>query len=391
MITIETDDFVTLLQTVGKAVPGKATRDALLCVRLHAAARQLRLGAMTTNLEVRLESSAALLNSSDREWSAVVPHRPLLEFLSKCSGKQVKLEIGAGKLLLSTNELETYSIHLTPVDEFPEFEGFRVDPEAAEVVVHFNPSSFRGALDTTRGFAAKPGATRYAMDSVQLSIDRQASRVSLVATDGRRLCVTQADGEVLRHPEGSKGLSWLLPVGACALLSALLPKKAPRGLVGSPLMVYRDGKRCSILHGATWLHFDSQEGDFPKYAAVMRARNTSAHSITVVTKPLRSKLATVATVATTDARAVRFTFGDRDSFQLHARSAAKGSASAPVPLADEWRGGEQDFALNPDFMEATLAALGAKEVEIDWNDRTSPVQVHAGPYTAVIMPITVDV
>jgi DNA polymerase-3 subunit beta len=223
--------------------------------------------------------------------------------------------------------------------------------------------------------AADTESSRYALGAVLIEV-ATGGKVSLVATDGRRLHLAEIENAVNLDPSVT-----LLPARAAGILYSL-------ATAGGQEMVEIDASDREVVCtcGGVTLTARLTEGRFPKWRDVLP--KDSGEPTSVFVADLLSATTAAAIVTSEQSRGVRYTFA-AEGIHMQARSAEAGESSVTCEVQSA--GHKCSVLLDPAFVREWLRGLpaaGNPVVTITAKDKASAVILRSDDtYTGVIMPL----
>ena len=173
--------LVEALNLVTSVTPTRTPKPVLACVKLTAAAGTLTLSA--TDLEVGLRFTTPRVEIQE-QGEALVTADKLSSIVRDSPDSTITLESDKDALHIRTKDAR-FKIHTQSTDEFPPLPTFAGEADFAL------PANELTRLIQQTIYATARENSRYAINGVL--IDRSAKQLTVVATDGHRLAVSQAE------------------------------------------------------------------------------------------------------------------------------------------------------------------------------------------------------
>jgi DNA polymerase-3 subunit beta len=349
------------------ATPGRTPKDILRNVLLSVTKDGVELIATDQEIGVRVIVEGAETTSRGE---ALLPTAKILSILRELTDESLELEVDEtairikaanGKFRLASEDPREFP----PVPVFTDVNFFRV---AAPV--------FRQMVRRTE-FATDNESTRYALGG--LLMEFTGDKLSLVATDSRRLSVTQTICERIGTPnEPTK--STVVPAKAMRMLERSTDGKAEH------VDISVHDNNVTMRCGSVTVYSRLVEGRFPRYRDVIPTK--SAHVIPVSVGPFFSAVRQSQIVTDEENRGVDFMFND-GSMVIRSK-AAVGDSSVDLPI--EYEGEKLLITFDPKYVCDFLKVCGAETlVELHLTDAdTAAVFRVDDSYTYVIMPLSQD-
>lgn len=354
-ITLSASELKAALAAVGPAIAGRGPKPVLQNVRIGD-------GLMSaTDLEVRIDT--VLDYHGD---PLLLPHGRLAAILSASIGGDVVLEprdsscvvrIGRGEWTLPTEDAQ----------EFPTWE-----PTGLRPVTRLPADQFHRAV-TAVAHSTDNESSRYALGAVL--VDVKDGVVNFVATDGRRLSVSECEHD-LAVDDGQT----LVPGRAMAILSRLAAAAGD-----DSVQLEADTATVKAEIGSHTVTARLTEGRFPRWRDVLPADGPDP--TTVTGSELLSATRAAAIVASEQSRGVDYTF-TKEGLHLHGRSSELGESSVACEIVEF--GHACTVKLDPAFVREWLQGLpadGEPTVSVQAKDKASAVVMRCDNYTGVIMPL----
>jgi DNA polymerase-3 subunit beta len=198
------------------------------------------------------------------------------------------------------------------------------------------------------------------------------NKLSLVATDGRRLALVEQD---LEFPKGSE-VEAILPTKAVHELSRILRDE-------EPLTISFAENQVSFDLGNTFLYSKLIEGNYPNYKQVVPAE--AKDRIILERELLLNAVRRVALLSSEKSNSVKLVFS-KNNLDITANTPEVGEAKESVAIT--YKGKDFSIAFNPEFLMDPLKNIDADEIFFDFIDELSPgVIKYNRPFLYVIMPM----
>jgi len=381
-------DRAALLEAANLAsgvVAARAVRPQMSCLRLDArragkgGAGTVLLSATDGEVSIRLstrqveviEDGEALIPADKlRAIAAAQDQDPTLSI--ETSGDQCLIKGTGAK----------FTVYGYPASEFPPMPEF---PKPAAAADWFTiPSDVLTLVIQRTIFSTARETSRYAINGVLLK--RDGKRVSLVATDGRRLAIAKGTCE----PGAGVG-----PGGQC-----IVPTKA-LGLVLKLLAVAGETVTIAITDNQIMFGFDEfekgdgtvvtsnlVEGTFPPYEDVVPKDQDKKARLSVGV--LSSAVRRAALLTNEESRGVRMSFSKDSGLKLSSRSPEMGEAEIEVKV-EGYEGGDIEVGFNPAFITDALKVVPGEEVIFELKSGNKPGLIKAGAdFVYVVMPVNLQ-
>jgi DNA polymerase-3 subunit beta len=225
-------------------------------------------------------------------------------------------------------------------------------------------------------FAAAQENARYALTGLLWELT--AEKIKLVATDGRRLAVTEGVG-IMHGQHGTEGQTPVVPTKAMSLLERNLsdPEEQVFVTIRANEVLFKTDR--AMVYGRL------VEGRYPPYRDVFPKKTNVKLRLPV--GPFLAAVRQAAILTDEESRGVDFSFA-KGKLTLKARVADKGRAKVELPVDFEGKG--VDITFDPRFIIDMLRVLDADaELNLELVDANSAALFKAGPdYSYIVMPLT---
>jgi DNA polymerase-3 subunit beta len=202
-------------------------------------------------------------------------------------------------------------------------------------------------------------------------------KMTVVATDGRRLALVDEEVDIAEKSEGE----FIIPAKAVNELNRLLQDKGEIVVKfgeNQASFTLKDEKGFSVLIITKLI-----EGNYPNYRQVIPSE--TKERISLVREEFLHALRRAEIMTSEKSNSVKLTFG-KNNLAITANSPEVGEARES--LAINYKGKEMAIAFNPKYMIDPLNALSNDEVFIELIDELSPgVLKINGPFLYVVMPM----
>jgi DNA polymerase-3 subunit beta len=367
---INRDHFSNGLAQVLNVVGSKATMPILSNVLIEADKDFISLTTTNLDLGIRCKIKAEVKESGAvtlpvKRLATIVRELPNIDVTFDGSpNHQVKLTSGGSNFRIMGIGKEEFP----PLPEFGDEKSFTL--EQAELTAMLKSVSYAQSSDETR----------YILNGVYFSF--KDGKLSLVATDGRRLALTSKDIEV---PAASAG-SIILPAKTVSELVRMLDK-------GEKLKISFNERRASFqistdkdssgLIDSIYLYSKVVEGNYPNYNQVIPKE--THQRIKLERELFLQCVHRAALVCSEKSNSVKVKLSS-NLLEITAQSPDFGEAHESMAIA--YSGPELQVAFNPQFIMDPLRALTKDEVFFEVKDEVSPgVFKTLESFICVIMPV----
>jgi DNA polymerase-3 subunit beta len=351
------------LQTVQNVVSTRTTLPILSNVLLQAVDGVLQF--TTTDLDVGIR--AAVEANVERSGSTTLPARRLASIVRELPASEITIEVDSKNTASIRSGPSFFKILGLPQEEFPPLPKF----ENAKTFT-IRQKDLRDGLKKT-AYAISTDETRYVLNGVLCSF--KDNKLTLVATDGRRLALVDIELEFPRSNE----TEIIIPTKAVTELQRLLADDGELRLsIGENQIAFEVND--------TLLVSKLIEGNYPNYRQVIP--NETKERITLERTLFLEAVHRVSLLSSEKSNSVKLIFS-KNNLEIAANTPDVGEAKEA--LAIPYKGREFSIAFNPDFLMAPLRNLTNDEVYLDLIDEMSPGVIKIqGPFLYVIMPMRIS-
>ena len=359
---IARDAFLDSLQQVQHVVSTRTTLPILSNVLIEASGGTLRL--TTTDLDVGV--SGTVEAEISKEGSTTMPVKRLVSIIRELPNAEVEVAVDAKNVASNTCGPSFFKIIGLEHGEFPPL------PDLKEAKEYKIPRSLlRESLKKT-SYAISNDETRYVLNGIFTAF--KEGKLTLVATDGRRLAMVEND---LEFP-ASHETDFIIPTKAVQELQRLLGGEGDAiARLGDNQIVFEVGSSVIVSKLI--------EGNYPNYRQVIPGE--AKETLNLGREALLETARRVSLLSSEKSNSVKLVVSE-GSVDLTANSPDIGEAKESMPVS--YDGKEIAIAFNPEFLMAPLRNLEDDEVQLDLIDEMSPgVLRGSGSFLYVLMPMRV--
>ena len=351
------------LQQVQNVVSTRTTLPILSNVLLQAHGDEIHL--TTTDLDVGVRGSCEA--DVEKEGATTLPARRLFNIVRELPSSEIQIDVNGKNAASIRSGQSFFKILGLPEEEFPPLTKF----EDAKVVT-IRQKDLRDGLRKT-SYAISTDETRYVLNGVLFSF--KENKLTLVATDGRRLAMVEIELEFPRSHEAD----FIVPTKAVTELQRLL------GDDGEIKVSMGSGQIAFDLN-KTLLVSKLIEGNYPNYRQVIPAE--AKERIKLERETFLNSLRRVSLLASDKSNSIKLKFS-KNNIDITANTPEVGEAKESLPV--QYKGRDFSIAFNPEFLMAPLRALAEDEVFLDLIDEMSPgVLKIQTPFLYVLMPMRIS-
>ena len=364
-LVVSKDELINGLQAVQNIVGGRTTLPILSNVLLQVAESKLELTA--TDLDVTI--SCVVEAKVEKVGATTLPVKRLFSIVRELGALEVELEVDDKHSCCLRSGSSFFRVNGLAPEEFPPLPKLQDQQKLA-----LGQAKLKRMLRRT-AFATSTDETRYVLNGLFFSL--REHKIIVVATDGRRLALTDEEVELGAGVERD----FIVPTKAVSEISRLLQEKGEVDIsLGENQAAFRlrQEERLEALVVTKLV-----EGTYPNYQQVIPRE--SKERITLVREELVQALRRAEIMTSEKSNSVKLTFG-QNSLAITANTPEVGEARES--LAISYKGPDLAIAFNPGFLLDALKALDDEEVFLEVTDELSPGVIKVnGPFLYVIMPM----
>ena len=364
-LAISKEQIINGLQAVQNVVSTRTTLPILSNVLLRAENDRLEFTA--TDLDVTICCSVEA--KVKRPGATTVPVKKLFGIARELSNPELDVEVDEKNNCSILSGASFYKINGLSAEEFPPLPQFKDDRR-----VLLLQETVKGMMKKT-SFAMSTDESRYVLNGIFISL--RDHKMTMVATDGRRLALVDGEVDVSESAQGE----FIVPSKTVNELNRLLQDK------GEIEVRYAENQASfSLKHekGGTVLVVTKLiEGNYPNYRQVIPGE--AKERISLPREEFLHALRRAEIMTSEKSNSVRLTF-QKNKLEITANSPDVGEAKET--LAINYKGADLVIAFNPKYVIDPLMALTDDEVFIELIDELSPgVLKINGPFLYVVMPM----
>jgi DNA polymerase-3 subunit beta len=302
----------------------------------------------------------------EKEGATTLPVKRLVSIVRELPASEVEVSVDSKNHASIRSGPSFFKIIGLGETEFPPLPDFS---SAKEFRIPQNV--LRDGLKKT-SYAISTDETRYVLNGIFTSF--RDGKMTLVATDGRRLAMVDSD---LEFP-ASHETDVIIPSKAVQELQRLL------GDSGELILKLNDNQ-ISFVIGDTLLCSKLIDGNYPNYRQVIPG--DSNERVVISREALLETVRRVSLLSSDKANSVKLVFSE-NRIEVTANSPDVGEAQESMDVI--YQGPPMQIAFNPEFLQAPLRALDSEQVYLDLIDEMSPGVLRIeGTFLYVLMPMRV--
>ncbi len=355
--------FLEGLKSVQNIVVGKGSLPILQNVLMEANGKELRM--TTTDLDISIRSICEC--EVIEQGNSTLPVKLLFNAVAKVAEGEIEVSIDAHERAEINAGNAKFKLAGMPESEFPRL------PQDEDAFAYTIPQTTLKEMLRKVSYAASQDDTRRTLKGVLMSFKDE--KLTMVATDGRRLALVENENEFPKDSERDI----VLPSKAVSELQRSL------GGEGDVSLLVQKSQICFKLGGII-IYSKLMDDVYPNYRQVI-PRET-AEQIEVDRQLLLDALDRVSVMTIDEAHSTKLIF---ESGKLTVTSAASdiGEAKDVVPI--KYAGEKIEIMFNPTYVMDALKAIDDDMVTIHINDGHSPAVIKCSiPFLYVLMPLRIN-
>ena len=368
-LTCQRASLTNAFQTVAGVVPTRTTKDILKNVKLQASGGKITLIGSDSEIGLRCDVPDVEVDSSGE---ALLPTARVLSVLRELNDDVVKLEITSDAIWIRCGYSEFRLSAEDPAD-FPPVASFG-DEEYFVV----SASNLRQLIRRTI-FATDTESTRYALGGVQVELTPE--RVTLAATDSRRLAVVSGDAKVVGSP---------VPPAAPPVVPSKAMSLVERSLTEGDAEVHIaiHPNDIAIRCGGVTITSQLVQGRFPDWRKVVPS--SFAAKSDMVVAPFYAAIRQAMIVTNEESRGVDFAFA-KGTLKLSSQAADIGQSKIELPIP--YDGEDVKITFDPRYVADFLKVLDSGSqfrFQLISHEDPAVLATDDDHYSYVIMPLSRD-
>ena len=371
---INQDHFSNGLQQVLNVVASRSTMPILSNVLIEAEEGHISLTTTNLDLGIRCRIKADVSDTG----SITLPVRKLAIIVKELPVNEVFLETNESNQAKITSGGSLFKIMGIGSEEFPPlptFENRKVFELSQDEIVNMLKSV---------SYAQSTDENRYILNGVYFNFADE--KLTLVATDGRRLGLTGLELEVSEENAGSL----ILPAKTVAELERLMGKGEKVNIAfndrQAAFEIGLDEAGDSGLVDHLYLVSKIVEGNYPNYRQVIPKE--TEHRVKIERELMLECVHRAALVTSDKSNSVKIKIS-KNLLEISGQSTEYGESHESMAIA--YDGPEVQVAFNPQFLMEPLKALTKDEVFLEFKDELSPGLFKTlDNFICVIMPLRLN-
>lgn len=355
--------FLEGLKSVQNIVAAKGSLPILQNVLMEA--DENRLVMTTTDLDISIRSSVEceIVESG----ATTLPVKLLFNSISKAAEGEIVVEVDDKERATITAGSAKFKLAGLPEADFPRL------PKDEEAYAYEIPQATLREMFRKVSYAASQDDTRRTLKGVLMSF--KDSKLTMVATDGRRLALVENEIEFPKDVEKD----------------IVLPSKAvqelQRSLNGEEIAsVMIQKTQVSFKLGNITVYSKLMDDVYPNYRQVIPKE--TVEKITIDRQLLLDALDRASVMTMDEAHSTKLIFSEG---KLTVTSAASDIGEAKDEVAIKYAGEPIEIIFNPSYVMDPLKAIDDDEITINLNNGHSPAVIKCSiPFLYVLMPLRIS-
>ena len=361
--SVAKDKLLEGLQTVQNVVSTRTTLPILSNVLIRAENGALTL--TTNDLDVGMSCSVEA--KIEKPGGTTLPARRLAGIVKELAAAEVNVEVDGKNAASIRCGPSFFKMMGLAEDEFPALPKL----ETAKAFT-LKQKDIKDALRKT-AYAISTDETRYVLNGILFSF--KENKLTLVATDGRRLALVDLEAEFPRSNE----VDVVVPAKCVTELQRLLADDGDLKMsVGENQIAFEAGGRLLVSKLI--------EGNYPNYKQVIPQE--SRERVTIERELLLNAVRRVGLLSSEKSNSVKLNF-TKNNLEITANTPEIGEARESLAIA--YKSKEFSVAFNPGFLQDPLRNLTEEEIHLEVSDEMSPGVIKIGtPFLYVLMPMRIS-
>ncbi len=367
--SVKKDDLLDELALTQGVVERKTTIPILSNLLCEAKGDRLNITATDLELSIRTSCEAKV----KKEGAGTIPAKKLLELVRLLPEEEIRFKLLENHWVQIVCDRKAYKMVGMSKDNFPAIPAF---PHPLVKI----PAKILGGLITKTAFAISTEESRYTLNGGLLILKPET--LAMVATDGHRLAVAEADHKFAGL---NNEVRLLVPKKAMVEVQRLVAEAGDDG----EIEFARDENHLFFQLGWRLLISRMLTGQFPNYEAVLPRENNK--TVVIERNELNDAVRRVAQLADQRSHAVKFAVA-REGVEISASSPEYGEAKETIEK--EYKGDPLQIGFNAQYLLDFLSAAAEGPVSLELKDEQSagqmrPLADEGYRYRYVIMPMRI--
>jgi DNA polymerase-3 subunit beta len=361
--TVIRSKFLEGLMTVQNVVSSKGTLQILSNALIHVENNQMSI--TTTDLDISMR--CVIPCDVEQAGSTTLPIRRVVSIMKELNEGNVTVQVADDDEAKFQSGSSFFRIIGLPTRDFPP-----VPATEGKFCYRIDQGVLKEMLRKT-SYAASLDETRRVLNGVLMAF--KANKLTMVATDGRRLALVDHEVE---FPEQAE-TEMILPTKAVNELMRVL-------LNEGEVKIYAQKNQVVFEIGTTIMSSKLVDGVYPNYRQVIPGG--CDERVTIEREELLRAVRRVSVMATDKSNAVRLTFS-ANQLTINITSQEVGEGRETIPV--KYTGKEISIVFNPEYVMDPLKNMDDDEVYFELSDGHSPALLKCSvPFLYVLMPLRLN-
>ena len=355
--------FLDGLKAVQNIVAAKGSLPILQNVLLEGDGSELKMTTTDLDISIRSVVECEVIESG----GTTLPVKLLFNSISKAAEGEIEIDVDEKERATIKAGSAKFKIAGMPAKEFPQ-----LPTDEESYAYNIEQATLREMVRKV-AYAASQDDTRRSLKGVLMSFKN--SKMTMVATDGRRLALVEHEIEFPQDLEKDV----VLPIKAVQELQ--------RSLTGEEATKIKIQKsQISFMIGSTMIYTKLMDEVYPNYKQVIPEE--TKEKIQVDRQLLLDALERASVMTMDEAHSTKLIFSEG---KLTVTSAASDIGEARDEVAIKYAGETIEIIFNPSYVMDCLKAIDDDEISINLNSGHSPAVIKCSiPFFYVLMPLRIS-
>ena len=355
--------FIEGLKSVQNIVAGKGSLPILQNVLIDVGENEITM--TTTDLDISIK--AVCKCTVEERGKTTLPVKLLFTAMTKVAEGEVEISVDQKEHASISAGNARFRLVGMPESEFPKL------PNDSNSYEYKLPQQTFGEMLRKVSYAASQDDTRRTLKGVLLSFKN--SKLTMVATDGRRLALVENE---IEFPKDAEKDIVLPSKAVCELQRSMTGE-------GDISLIVQKSQIC-FTFGEVTTYSKLMDDAYPNYRQVI-PKDTAEH-IEIDRQLLLDALDRASVMTMDEAHSTKLIF-EKGKLTVTSAASDLGEARDIVPI--KYAGEKIEIMFNPSYVMDPLRAIDDDEVTINLNDGHSPAVIKCSiPFLYVLMPLRIS-
>lgn len=364
-VKLSKDILLKGIQTVQNAVSQKSGLQVLANILFEASKDIIKLAA--TDLEIGIISK---LNNTEilEEGAISIPAKKINDIVKELPNKEIHVSAKKNNQIVIKCDKSTFKIMGLPKDEFPKV------PEISNKNVLTIPQKLLKSMLNLTSFAVSKDESRYILTGILFIVTEK--KLSLVATDGRRLAIVTKD----------------IPKPCGFTKKVIVPVKA----VSELLRILKDEGDIDVLFGENQMAFEIDdtilitrliEGDYPNYEQVIP--KSTQEKLKIGKENFYAAIKRASLFTTPDSQSIKL---DILKNKIVVSKVSNDGGESREEMDCGYAGEDLTIGFNPGYLMDALKNISEEEIifEFAGADKRGVIRAEGSDYIYIVLPVRVE-